>query len=69
MITTRGTKMTTEHNDTLDTVSLKLDIVLAKGFDCHVCSSISFSYNGVGLVFCNECGVTYHVDMLKEIYS
>jgi transcription elongation factor Elf1 len=58
-----------KDNPNLDKVSLELDLVLANGFDCHVCDSKSFSYNAMGLVICGECGVVYHIHALKKIYN
>lgn len=58
-----------EHKKEMDEVRLKIDLVLSKGFDCHVCSSTTFAYNSQGLIFCEECAITYHVDMLVDIYN
>ena len=58
-----------EHQKKMDAIQLKIDLVLSKGFDCHVCSSRSFAYNGQGLLFCEECGITYQIDMLVDIYN
>jgi len=53
-------------------VSLELDVVLANGFDgfdCLICDSGDFSYNGHGLVICLGCGIVYHMHALKKIYK
>lgn len=56
-------------NPEMEKVSMQLDLVLARGFNCHVCTSTQFSYNGMGLVICGECGVVYHIHALERIYD
>lgn len=56
-------------NPDLETVGLKLDLLIEKGFKCRVCGNHRFAYNAMGFTFCRECGVTYHVDTLKNIYK
>ena len=61
--------MTTDVTDKEKQVRQQLTSAIANGFDCHVCNSIAFSINGMGLVICEECAIVYHIHALKEIYK
>ena len=53
----------------MDAIQLKIDLVLNKGFDCHVCDGKHFAYSAQNLIFCEDCGITYQIDVLVDIYN
>lgn len=50
-------------------IDLKIDLAKKNGFSCYICDGTHFSFNGMGLVFCEECGVTYHVQVLDKVFN